>query len=199
MKMTRDLLSALGSCGGYVETFDRLFPADEHPDGVEVTAEVCVQYADEFDWAWAADVMLTQEAHSVWSDAVYYSGRTARAQKFGELMADPDNHNVKIEKVQERADRNATDREREAIRALEEKIAEGRQLVESLPALEAQLTTLGKQYKANEAARLRRHVQRAEYKVTAARAAYDKLEAELAALVGTQTETDAPLVDADAK
>lgn len=77
--MTVDLLQALGSCGGYVDTFRHRFPESNYPDGVEITPEVCVANADGFDWSWAAEVMLTPPSYRQWRDRVSPDGDEARA------------------------------------------------------------------------------------------------------------------------
>ena len=63
MRMTSEMLQELGSCSDYTGRFIRLFPTtdERYVDGVEVTADVCVENATEFDWSWAASVMLTEE------------------------------------------------------------------------------------------------------------------------------------------
>lgn len=54
MKVTVRMLKAKGACSNQVELFKSLFP-----NGVEVTEEVCVANADNFDWNWAANNLLT--------------------------------------------------------------------------------------------------------------------------------------------
>lgn len=68
MKITKNTLNELGVCPSYLRTFMDTFPeSDERfEDGVEVTAQICVEQADNFDWSWAAEVMLTGEAYQMW-------------------------------------------------------------------------------------------------------------------------------------
>ena len=51
--VTSQTLRALGSCGEYVNKFQRLFP-----DGTVITTELCVEHHDVFDWHWAASNLL---------------------------------------------------------------------------------------------------------------------------------------------
>lgn len=76
MRMTKELLQELGSCGDYTRTFKRLFPIDQYPEGVEVNEEVCSKHDGEFPWSWAVDVMLTTE------------GQTRYNETYRELMAE---------------------------------------------------------------------------------------------------------------
>lgn len=68
MKVTKELLNELGSCGDYVRTFMRTFPTTnpEYADGVEPTSEVCVANAADFSWSWAAETMLASDAYDEW-------------------------------------------------------------------------------------------------------------------------------------
>jgi hypothetical protein len=61
VRMTKELLAGLGSCGDYVRTFRRLFPIEQYPDGIEVNEEVCLQHANQFPWDWAVEQMLTYD------------------------------------------------------------------------------------------------------------------------------------------
>jgi hypothetical protein len=70
MKMTYELMRELGTCGDYRSKFRQLFPTSEYPEGIEITVENCVAHAQNFDWYWAVDVLLTSEAASQWRNYV---------------------------------------------------------------------------------------------------------------------------------
>lgn len=72
MRMTSEMLQELGSCSDYTSRFIRLFPItdERYVDGVEVTADVCAENATEFDWGWAASVMLTEEGRQEYNRRV---------------------------------------------------------------------------------------------------------------------------------
>lgn len=59
--MTTELLAHAGVCGSYRQTFERLFPSIEYPDGVDVTSDVCAGVADQFDWGLARGYFLNDE------------------------------------------------------------------------------------------------------------------------------------------
>jgi hypothetical protein len=61
VRMTKELLAGLGSCGDYVRTFRRLFPIEQYPDGIEINEEVCLEQANQFPWDWAVEQMLTYD------------------------------------------------------------------------------------------------------------------------------------------
>jgi hypothetical protein len=66
--MTTELLQHAGVCGSYRQTFERLFPSTEYPDGVDVTPEVCEGVAEQFDWGSARGYFLNdtgQRRHRV--------------------------------------------------------------------------------------------------------------------------------------
>lgn len=66
MKMTKELLAELGSCGEYVRVFRRNFPVEQYPEGVEINEEVCATQADQFQWSWAVEQMLTYDGQREW-------------------------------------------------------------------------------------------------------------------------------------
>ena len=72
MKVTKELLNELGVCHDYLQKFIRAFPVKDErfADGVEATGDVCAEHAAEFDWSWAADVMLAPEAYQQWRNTV---------------------------------------------------------------------------------------------------------------------------------
>ena len=53
MFISYDMLRTAGACQEQRVLFRRYFP-----DGVEVTRDLCVQYAQEFDFAWAGHNLL---------------------------------------------------------------------------------------------------------------------------------------------
>ena len=53
MRVTAELLRAKDACEDQVDLFESLFPA-----GVEITHELCVKYAGDFDWNWATNNLL---------------------------------------------------------------------------------------------------------------------------------------------
>ena len=58
MKITKELLEVNNACFGQVNLFGKLFP-----DGVEVTEELCLKHTNDFDFEWAAMVLLTKEQY----------------------------------------------------------------------------------------------------------------------------------------
>jgi hypothetical protein len=70
MRMTYELMRELGTCGDYRSKFRELFPVSEYPQGVEITVENCVAHAQNFDWHWAIDSLLTREAAQTWRNYV---------------------------------------------------------------------------------------------------------------------------------
>lgn len=70
VKVTSDLLEELGSCGDYVHRFQRLFPIDQYPDGVEVNEDVCSQHAVNFPWDWATEVMLSNTGYRAYQEQI---------------------------------------------------------------------------------------------------------------------------------
>jgi len=59
MKVTKALLKRLGACEAQREKFAELFPR-----GVVVTEALCVEHAQEFNWDWAANHLLSPEAQA---------------------------------------------------------------------------------------------------------------------------------------
>ena len=56
MRVTAELLRAKYACGSQVVLFESLFP-----EGVEITQELCVKHARDFDWSWAAKNLLPEK------------------------------------------------------------------------------------------------------------------------------------------
>jgi len=74
-KITVELLRRLGACQEERDFFAKLFP-----DGTEVTVELCVKHAGDFDWSWAAEELLTFKAYDVYDadmDTVFAAQREA--------------------------------------------------------------------------------------------------------------------------
>jgi hypothetical protein len=59
--VTVSRLDQAGACPEYLELFKRLFP-----DGVELTVDVCVAHADDFQWEWACNRLLPHAARATW-------------------------------------------------------------------------------------------------------------------------------------
>lgn len=60
--ITADLL--VGACSDQVRLFRRLYP-----DGVDISVEACLAVADQFDWEWAAEYLLSQPARAEYDRA----------------------------------------------------------------------------------------------------------------------------------
>jgi hypothetical protein len=67
-KITYALLTRHGACSEQLALFARTFPTT-HPNGVEVTRELCAEHAEKFEWSWAADTLLTEEASAEFDEA----------------------------------------------------------------------------------------------------------------------------------
>lgn len=154
-KLTLNMLREFGSCGSYLRTFGDLFPqSDErYTHGVEVTREVCVANASNFDWAWAAEVMLTTKAQREYytirdsndRDYRHYGrGDERRAAIFGQLMEDPENIGDKFRhaaaSAAERADVQAIAQLEAAKMDVTEAERQAQYWAEKLPEYQARLT-----------------------------------------------------------
>jgi hypothetical protein len=62
--ITYDTLRTAGACQEQRELFRQLFPK-----GTEVTEELCVRHAQDFDWEWAAENLLDDATRKVYNDA----------------------------------------------------------------------------------------------------------------------------------
>jgi hypothetical protein len=69
--ITLDMLKDLCACWDEREKFERHFG-----ESVEITEELCVRYATVFDWSWAADYLLKEDAAVRWYRAAYYAADT---------------------------------------------------------------------------------------------------------------------------
>jgi len=65
VRITYELLEEHGACGE-AEVFREYFP-----NGVNVTPALCVEYAEDFDWTWAARHLLTTDHQRAQYDALY--------------------------------------------------------------------------------------------------------------------------------
>ena len=59
MKITKHLLRSKGACASQVALF-----AETFPHGTEITEAVCLAVADKFDWAWAAQNLLSPKSYA---------------------------------------------------------------------------------------------------------------------------------------
>ena len=56
MRITSDLLRANEACKDQVELFESLFP-----EGTEITEDLCVKHASQFDWGWTSRNLLNKK------------------------------------------------------------------------------------------------------------------------------------------
>lgn len=62
-KITFEMLRAAGACYEQLDDFETHFPADQYPDGVEVTEELALEHAEHFDWYYGVfDMRLLEGA-----------------------------------------------------------------------------------------------------------------------------------------
>ena len=59
MKITKALLESKGACNTQVKLFAKLFPR-----GVTLTKAICMKHAQEFQWNWAAENLLSNTARA---------------------------------------------------------------------------------------------------------------------------------------
>ena len=64
-KITTKMLTDLGACHGQIVKFNELFP-----EGANVTIELCVKHAADFDWDWAVGAFLSRPALADYRAAV---------------------------------------------------------------------------------------------------------------------------------
>ena len=89
MKITVEMLKEHHACQPQIDLFAEMFP-----DGVEPTEELCAQYAELFDWGWAAMRLLPRHELAAFHDAevaaweAAYVGAKAHACKaYAEAIA----------------------------------------------------------------------------------------------------------------
>ena len=63
MKITAALLQEKDACEIQVRRFEDLFP-----NGAEITSELCVKHARDFDWSWAAKNLLSPDKYADYKD-----------------------------------------------------------------------------------------------------------------------------------
>ena len=71
MIITAKQLRKHGACSAQYELFVRLFG-----DEVIVTKELCIKHAQDFDWFWAATVLLTRGGYEDYLEAVILIHKT---------------------------------------------------------------------------------------------------------------------------
>lgn len=64
-KITLAQLERHGACSEYRGRFEETFG-----DSAKVTTELAAEYADRFDWSWAAEMLLTPANYAAWRDTV---------------------------------------------------------------------------------------------------------------------------------
>lgn len=64
-KITLAQLERHGACSEYRGRFEETFG-----DSAKVTLELAAEYADRFDWSWAAEMLLTPANYAAWRDTV---------------------------------------------------------------------------------------------------------------------------------
>ena len=88
MKITAELLTRKGACKEQVDKFCDLFP-----EGVEPTRELCIAHANDFDWRWAAEHLLSASAAKAYEEAcapavkAYNEARASAAKAYDEALA----------------------------------------------------------------------------------------------------------------
>jgi hypothetical protein len=75
--ITYDTLRTAGACQEQRELFRQLFPK-----GTEVTEELCVRHAQDFDWEWAAENLLD---YAAWK--AYRAAETSAWRVYTDTMA----------------------------------------------------------------------------------------------------------------
>ena len=86
MRVTAELLRAKDACEDQVNMFESLFP-----EGVEITQELCVKHAGDFDWNWAAKNFLPRRmwpGHAAKHVALWADYMEARAPLWADYAAE---------------------------------------------------------------------------------------------------------------
>ena len=65
MKITSDLLRSKKACEDQVKLFESLFPG-----GTEITEDLCVKHASQFDWKWASRNLLNKKQREAYLIAI---------------------------------------------------------------------------------------------------------------------------------
>jgi hypothetical protein len=156
MRLTRDMLRELGSCGDYIRIFADKFPTSDYPLGVELNRENCAAHHADFDWGWAASTMLTPEGNNRWdtlrlsrraADRDFGTGSQRNAATFGHLFdTEPELRSQRIAEVARTAEENADRRVLRDLESVQATVSEARQNVtyytERLTDAEARLPAL---------------------------------------------------------
>jgi hypothetical protein len=90
-KITYALLTEHGACSEQLALFARTFPTT-HPNGVEVTRELCAEHAEKFEWDWAAEMLLTDAASEEYDTAT----AAAREERSHVINAGNDAYNALV-------------------------------------------------------------------------------------------------------
>ncbi len=61
MYLTHSMLVKRDACKAQRDLFKRIFP-----EGVHVTPDVCVKFAEAFQWGWAAAALLNRTNYNKW-------------------------------------------------------------------------------------------------------------------------------------
>jgi hypothetical protein len=210
--LTLTTLRELGACGDYLRTFGRLFPPSTYPTGVRITRELCATYAADFDWSWAASVMLAPRAARTWGELrtsrtsyarTFGTGRAKSAALFGYLFeTDAANRSARyVEVTTDVADRrsgralrqleatqNGVEHARHQVQHWSARLAE---LEARLPLLEAAASTAIRRRAERAAEAAAADVVALEERLEAARTAAAEATAAVVAL-DARTATDAP-------
>lgn len=207
------VLGELGGCGEYVRRHQRLFPTETFPKGPAVTEEVCRRHADEWNWEWAGENMLTWEGRDAWRTLIrsrssdnrrFGTGTEREAATFGHLFETrPDYRNQRmvdlLASAAEREDRRRVqtlEDARQEVAILEREAAEYDRLAtrsrERLAERRAALPDLERAAAGALARQAERDLEQAEAQATAyeaqlttARAEVERRRAQLDALLGT--------------
>lgn len=69
MKITHGMLKEQGACASQIRLFNKTFP-NGSPANKEEALTLALKHADEFDWDWAADNLLTVPALKAYDEAI---------------------------------------------------------------------------------------------------------------------------------
>ena len=87
MRITPEMLKARGACESQYNLFVELFP-----DGVEITEELCVKHAQDFDLDWASQNLLNFSQLGTYCEAVaphmkaYYEAIAPHRKAYDEAL-----------------------------------------------------------------------------------------------------------------
>lgn len=63
--ITVEMLKSLGACESELEVFEELFP-----EGTEVTEELCVRHALDFEWCWCSENLLSPAGFRKYNEVI---------------------------------------------------------------------------------------------------------------------------------